>query len=421
MVRIVSLMIAVMILCSGLLFHSGSQSFDVPNRMTIGVGNRAISMGGNYVALANDASALFWNPAGFAFTPVREFHVGLGGLQRLYNLTTTASGLDLKESAIERNRYLFNSISLLRAVPTTQGGFSWGIGFQNPYICDNISQTSTSRFLSDYTASGSMNLWSAGFGVQVAPNLGAGISAGLLTGSATMKLKNSYFQQPSAPNDSSEEYTSSQNYSGLDVRAGILYSIVNVASIGIRLELPQLIGFEERLRQRLTFKKNGKDTTTSMEDLQSGSLKSSPQIAAGFSIRLPFILLSAEAGGRAPIPEGEDHSVYAHWKVGAGAGFEAAIVRTLLLSGGYHWNELDDYPLLMQFKDPRVVVETDRDIRVLKDDQLVSAGLSYMTQTNISFELAYSYRFWTVSRLANQAIHERHGMHYLLFSFSMRY
>ncbi len=32
--------------------------------LKIGVGARAVAMGGNFVALANDASALFWNPAG---------------------------------------------------------------------------------------------------------------------------------------------------------------------------------------------------------------------------------------------------------------------------------------------------------------------------------------------------------------------
>jgi len=36
------------------------------NFLKIGVGARAIGMGGAYVSLANDASAMFWNPAGIA-------------------------------------------------------------------------------------------------------------------------------------------------------------------------------------------------------------------------------------------------------------------------------------------------------------------------------------------------------------------
>ncbi len=40
--------------------------------LKIGVGARASAMGESYVALANDASALFWNPAGLAAVPGNE-------------------------------------------------------------------------------------------------------------------------------------------------------------------------------------------------------------------------------------------------------------------------------------------------------------------------------------------------------------
>jgi len=37
--------------------------------LEIGVGARAMAMGGAYGAVANDASALYWNPAGIAWAP----------------------------------------------------------------------------------------------------------------------------------------------------------------------------------------------------------------------------------------------------------------------------------------------------------------------------------------------------------------
>lgn len=40
--------------------------------LNVGIGARAIAMGGAYVALASDASALYWNPAGIALIPGRE-------------------------------------------------------------------------------------------------------------------------------------------------------------------------------------------------------------------------------------------------------------------------------------------------------------------------------------------------------------
>jgi len=43
--------------------------------LKIGVGARAMAMGGAYVALSNDASAMYWNPAGVAQVPQNEFMV----------------------------------------------------------------------------------------------------------------------------------------------------------------------------------------------------------------------------------------------------------------------------------------------------------------------------------------------------------
>ena len=36
--------------------------------LSIGIGPRAISMGGAFTSIANDASAIYWNPAGIAYT-----------------------------------------------------------------------------------------------------------------------------------------------------------------------------------------------------------------------------------------------------------------------------------------------------------------------------------------------------------------
>lgn len=74
--------------------------------LDIGVGARALGMGGAYTALANDANSLYWNPAGLAKLEKREF---------------TASHAEMFEST--RLDYL------AYAHPTSQGTLSAGLTY----------------------------------------------------------------------------------------------------------------------------------------------------------------------------------------------------------------------------------------------------------------------------------------------------
>ncbi len=64
MIKIVAIIIILAIPMSG--FSVSKVGTTAANFLKVGVGARAIAMGGAYVSLANDASAMFWNPAGIA-------------------------------------------------------------------------------------------------------------------------------------------------------------------------------------------------------------------------------------------------------------------------------------------------------------------------------------------------------------------
>lgn len=87
-----------------LVFGSqGSWAAETASFLNVGVGGRALGMGGAYTALADDVNALYWNPAGLSTLEKREF---------------TASHAEMFEST----RLDF----LAYAHPTPRGTFSAG-------------------------------------------------------------------------------------------------------------------------------------------------------------------------------------------------------------------------------------------------------------------------------------------------------
>ena len=67
-------------------------SRDILGGTGVGVGTRALGMGGAYTALANDATALYWNPAGLS-----KVH----GLQWLTPVGAKAKGIDVVEEIMD--------------------------------------------------------------------------------------------------------------------------------------------------------------------------------------------------------------------------------------------------------------------------------------------------------------------------------
>jgi hypothetical protein len=89
-----------------LLAAQASWAAETASFLDIGVGARGLGMGGAYTALADDANAIYWNPAGLAQLDKREF---------------TASHAELFEST----RHDF----LAYAHPTSRGTFAAGLTY----------------------------------------------------------------------------------------------------------------------------------------------------------------------------------------------------------------------------------------------------------------------------------------------------
>jgi hypothetical protein len=372
-----------------------------PVGRTVGIGTRAYGMADNFTALSNDYSAVFWNPAGMAFVPVREFHCAMD-----YNRQDQETDYGGYTTSSQMQRFRLNSFGLLRSVPTVRGGFALALGYSSPWLLDGVNNATGNDIYrgrdtlygetgtvaagdhlfidkSNHVARGQLSLWNAGAGWQIAPGLGFGISVGLLTGSEVEKIElvksfnNNEFENVVA--------TAERSYLSSDARLGFLYMPRKEISIGCRLELP-------RQWSMVAENYNEDNSAYGIAKITSyGKLQSPFSGAIGAALQLPFLTISSDMTFRAPlagsVPSGSD---LAYWKEGIGLGFEvpakwlAGVIR-----GGYSYSQFDPASMQIKWEDPSI--DTGVTVTGLHGHQLLSVGYSLFAGNSVSFDVAYGY------------------------------
>jgi hypothetical protein len=402
-----------------------------PTVHTAGIGTRAFGMAGNFTALAGDFSALFWNPAGLAFIPVREVHCAM-------ELDRQNARTDLNGQAVPAfyPRVRINSAGLMRSVPTVRGGFGFALGFSSPWFLDDLNdfagidiykgavnlggdldtlRAGDTLFYDRYhhRSTGQCNLWNAGIGWQIAPGLAMGFSIGLLTGSQNMEIiAVSHTRRAAFEN---LDIRIEREYLGYDARIGFLYAPSKTFSAGCRLDLPRRAKAAEN-SGAIDYLLSAGDTAASA----FGVLQSGFSGALGAALQMPYMTVSSDIRFRSPISNAPRGS---HWKAGAGIGAEVPLRRLAsVIRCGYSWSELDLSS--MQIKWDEGGVEAPEPLMVLRNEHLFTAGYSLFLGSTVSLELAYGYCFWKFSTSDpawQSAITEQHTLQRGMMTISIRY
>jgi hypothetical protein len=361
-----------------------------------GTGARSQGMGNNFTAISNDYSAVFWNPAGLAFTPVREIHVGMG-------LTSAMSTTDIGTVSTDYSKSTFNfsSAGLVRSLPTKQGGLSFALGYSSPYSFEDLQRfKGTDVYLGSvniYTptdtlypgsvlnyddaklyVNGRLGLFTGAVGWQVAEHFGVGISLSFVYGNSTSTKSILSHTARGKIFDDGTDIRSLTNYTGFDIRLGAMYKITSKLTSGLRLEIPKAIHYYNKVSDNYG------------TEAHRGLLKSSLSGGFGLAYTLPFSTISADVQFRSPNPEIEDGAL-SHWKGGAGGGIEIPIPKTnILLRGGYSWKQADLFPFA-EFNSRNILVKDDQYAASDADDvHMFSAGATFLISDAIQLECAYS-------------------------------
>jgi hypothetical protein len=417
---------------SGLLLAivvTGTSAADIKIVHSTGVGSRAYGLANNFVALSNDQSGLFWNPAGLAFAPSREFQVSVDALSQ--RATSDFFG-ESQSSVVQRLR--LDNIGYLHAFPTSQGGFTLAAAFLSPLTLDDM-QKFAGHYKSpdkdsihesrDARGNGALNYWTGGFGLQVAEGLGIGASVSFVTGSEDGG--NTFYRDTNGRLGDSiyDDYNRviSRSYVGYDIRIGLLYHFLKNFNLGVRFVFPQTIWFSEDMTETNS---KSPDLGTYTYPTAQGRLFSSYSGAVGISGAFPFMTFSTEFRARAPysfaypsenIP---DQSDAAKTLIGAGLGLEVPVIKNAtLLRAGYSWDQFDTHMFASQYDDPSDQPNWDQNGEAAVGDQhLVTVGTAFLMKS-ACLEFTYGYNFWKLE--TRDVLTEKHVQNRFMASLSFRF
>lgn len=355
----------------------------------ISVGARALGMGGAYTGVANDYSALYWNPAGLAQLQYGEFSFGLSLLNN-----GDQSGFLSSSQSLTTNALKLNTLGLAYPVPvkrgslvlafgyTRQSDFTTGVSFSGfnssgsiiqlwapdgrPYpqditIAEDLklayADTTTGLFnspikgqltqLGKATEEGGLNNWSAGAAIDVAKNFSLGLTLTYVSGTykysrsyKEQDTRNVYSQYPFDFDELTVEDDVESDLSGVNATFGLMYRDPDRFRFGVTVKTPTSFNIKE------TF------NTTTQSRFDNGDVYG------------PF-----------DDPGSNKYTVVTPWVFGAGA---SVVIRDLVVSGDVEYTDWTQ----TEFQDANQdLLNKNRDIKnSFRPTANLRGGLEYEVQ-----------------------------------------
>jgi long-subunit fatty acid transport protein len=353
-----------------LLAASFAGAADAPTPFSLGraqdIAARPMALGGSYTAVASDASALYYNPAGLSAIKKHEFALSLE--------RTVLNGLDRADGYSSRSPSVedlgIQSFSWLWPIPTVRGGLTFAFGFYRPRtFLDAIAyedSLSASRGAYEYRAEGARNDYRAGMGIDLAPDLSFGLAVGYAGGTEDIRLEDG----------GAAAYQ--RNYSGFNIEPSLMFKIRPRLKAGLSLVLWEKFWDLEEVYEE-------KGVGNSEENYQ---VRDPFQLKTGLSYQGDTYLVAADArlngwsqyrygATDASSLEKTGYRDEMILSVGAEKYFSLA---NAVLRAGYTLNTLPETAF-----DPTYSMHR------------VSGGVGFLFSGALAMDLAYSYAFWGMS------------------------
>ena len=239
-----------------------------------GIGSKSQAMGNAFTAVADDYTAIYWNPAGLTQLNSSEIHGDLYHLQ--FANEATFKGNTILE---DRNFTKFKSLGFAYKFPTTQGNLVLAFGYNRIKDYDNFLYFSgfnresnnleipvTNQYYDvDYylfdnnvlqteevSQEGNLGAWSVGGGMMLSPNFSIGLTLHFYSGSQRYlfdfyqdDIDNYYYLFP----DDCDSYEYHQkiiaDFNGWGATIGGLFHLNKSLKLGVAIDFPSSLNVFE--------------------------------------------------------------------------------------------------------------------------------------------------------------------------------
>ncbi len=286
----------------GILLTPNCFSGDLPPEESgvgnfVGLGARAMGMGGAHIALAEDFSALWWNPAGLARIRRIELSGGLG-----YQKDKSRCSLFGYHKGDRDSHTKLGSGDIAVPVPTYRGSLVFGFGFHRLQNFD-----SSLRFeggIPEDTLweeglelrSGGLYTWGLGGAIDLSSSLSLGATVMIWGGGENYTwdiTKDTLDRQGTSLEVTNRDYFDDE-YSGLNLKLGLLFRVNRYITLGGVLESPLKLTIEQDWTSQ-TDSLFG-DSLVSAEDYGYYKYKLSLpyKFGLGACLTFPYLILAAD-------------------------------------------------------------------------------------------------------------------------------
>lgn len=213
-----------------------------PDMNISGAGARAKGMGGAFIGIADDATAISWNPAGIA--QLDRMEASLVGLFKMKNIKNTWEYTDGVDPSLnfngeyeEDSKYIApNFISFIVPLKVSEKNLVFGIAYQRMvdfgYGIEKDTTISGITRTQTIKQTGGIDAISPAVAIQIAPAFSIGAAANILVRGSKFKEDDDW------SNGDYWRYEEQMNFSGLNFNGGILITPSKKFSIGTMLRLP---------------------------------------------------------------------------------------------------------------------------------------------------------------------------------------